>query len=284
MNFDAKTVASTVQSNPISVVIKVDANKIRLYLEGDCKAINDYLAQQNYTNVTAKFAAVVEKRAEIRKEFEAGFQFQSELLHAMAGVVENNNLYIDVLTDLTKVYAKQEAELNKHQSPKGYSVAPYNFVYSANESSNLVEFLLPISEHFNDTTFPEFLGRLIQTLNLPECNEVVRPNMNVSSLQPRVYIPVLPKLNVAPRDALNLVKKLESEALAIAAEKQVRLGSTATLSVNTITQPTHVAKVGVFGVNVSSAVSGPVSRTSAPHSTSRPAPQYQSTQYTSTMR
>lgn len=137
--------------------IKLDPNKIRIYLKGNTDSLDalvTYLSSQDYKDV-----------------------------HAVLAEQPNGTA--------------------------GYFLKTYSMAYCKSKDELLVEAWFPVQKHFTDSSFSTAINNLIKHLNLPVADGFIFPNASLSSLQPRKYVTVFDRDEVALGDSQTLIQQFE---------------------------------------------------------------------------
>lgn len=258
----------------VKLSIKIDSNKLRIYLNGDTGEIRQYLKNKNYAEVLD--AVLIEQnkinQAKLRlDELKEEEIFQSITIRILE-LAEPGPVIKNLVDDFSANFsAQQEVEQEACKNVTGYSVPYYNLAYSAGKSSIMVDFWLPIIKHFNDDSLMYALSKLLKPLDLA-CGPETTPNMQVKDLKSRQYVTIFPETDTNPELALQVIHEFESLALGFAKNELgsdlKTIPSKVNVSFEPFPQAIHLLQLGIFGSASTSTSGGSSGNSTQPASNS----------------
>lgn len=236
----------------ITVQIKVDSAKMRVYFSGDVSLISNYLKGKGYACVAKTLAAAAaninQAKAELL-ELKKPTSFFSSMMNSLAMVsVHGAPMVINHFNRLART-RQQQLTMLAQQKVMGYSAPEYNLVWDEGSSFVVLEYRFPIKKHFNDQQLAHALARLAKPMHLSISDKETKSNMSVIELKEREYVTILPQTETTADAAITVALEFEKMAYQILkqAHPQVeKLPSRVDVVYDSISPATHLKTVGVF--------------------------------------
>lgn len=243
----------------VTVEIKIETHRLRIYFTGDTTEINQYLAPK-YKEVRQALnqekTQIEQAKAELLTLREEGENFKREMLYLnpLDPLDPESGDAFEVLREKLRENSAAQDRLSEiaSRTVHGYRAEPYHFIWTIDDiKQTRIELMMPVTELFNDEAIMNILSDLIAPLDLGISTDQADPNMHVCDLKPRCYVTVFPSTETVPDLALQVINNLERMALKFVKEKVDPAADTVPSDITFMFEPLkpacHVKKLGVFG-------------------------------------